>query len=171
MKIASIKFLLALLVLFAFTHAPAQHALIDKQEGVWAGTMYMYGGGQLKDSVQIVLTIARQPTPGQWTWKTEYLSATMPMTKDYVLRVKDRTKNIFVTDEGDGIELTTYLIDKKLYNVFETHQVMLTSTYEFRGNEIVFEVTSGKKEAATHPEITNFAISNLQRAVLKRKKS
>jgi len=37
-------------------------------------------------------------------------------------------------------------------------------------NELIFEVTSGKKEGGTHPEINTYSTDNLQRVVLKRKK-
>lgn len=144
----------------------AQHTYIKRCEGVWTGKMRMYSWNQLRDSVDVRLTIAPQAVAETWTWKTEYLSPKRPMTKDYVLRVKDRTKNIYVTDEGEGVELTTYLNGTKLYNVFETAGTVLTATYECTGTQIIFEVTSGKAEPATHPEIKNYSVDHLQRAVL-----
>jgi len=129
--------------------------------------MYLYKWGALRDSVDIKLTIAPE-TAEAWTWKTEYFSSTTPMTKDYKLRVKDASKHVYVTDEGKGVELTTYHNGAKLYNVFETGGFMLTSTYECTGSSVTFEVTSGKQEAATPPDIKNFSVDFLQRAVLKR---
>lgn len=146
----------------------AQHDYIKKCEGVWKGKMKMYAGNHLLDSVEVRLTIAPQSTPETWTWRTEYLSPARTMVKDYVLRVKDRTKNIYITDEGEGVLLTTYLNGTKLYNVFETAGIMLTATYECTGTTVVFEVTSGKPEPASHPEIKNYSVDHLQRAVLKR---
>lgn len=90
------------------------------------------------------------------------------MVKDYVLRVKDRTKKVFVTDEGGGLELTDYQTGNKLYSVFETGGILLTANYELRGGELVFEVTSGKKEPAQHPGVANYAVSAVQRIVLTR---
>lgn len=143
----------------------AQHDYVRKCEGVWTGKMYMHKWGALRDSVDIKLTIA--PETGEtWTWKTEYLSPKMPMTKDYKLRVKDASKHIYVTDEGEGVELTTYLNGVKLYNVFETGGIMLTATYECAGSSVTFEVTSGKPENTTHPDIKNYSVDFLQRAVL-----
>jgi hypothetical protein len=94
----------------------------------------------------------------------------MPMTKDYILRLPDPTKNKYITDEGDGVELTDYLYGSKLYSIFETHEVFLTSTYELYGKELIFEVTSGKKESGMHPEINTYSTDNLQRVVFKKKK-
>lgn len=162
------RYLILLITLCASLTLSAQHTYIKKCEGVWTGKMLIYSWNQLRDSVDVRLTIAPQATPETWTWKTEYLSPKRPMTKDYVLRVKDRAKNIYVTDEGEGVELTTYLNGTKLYNVFETAGTVLTATYECPGNSLTFEVTSGKLEPATHPEIKNYSVDHLQRAVLKK---
>lgn len=92
----------------------------DKCIGTWHGTMHMYSRGVLKDSVNVIMTIARTGQPNEWSWKTEYRSEKFPMTKDYVLRLKDAEKNIYVTDEKNGIELMDYLFNNKLYSLFET---------------------------------------------------
>jgi hypothetical protein len=148
--------------------ASAQHAYIKTCEGNWTGTMYMYKHGVLRDSVAVTLTVAPIANQEAWTWRTEYLSAKMPMTKNYVLRVKDAVRRIYVTDEGGGVELTTYQHAAKLYNIFETEGIFLTSTYECQGDKIIFEVTSGKKEAGGHPAVINYSVDNLQRVVFVR---
>lgn len=48
--------------------------------------------------------------------------------KDHVLGLKDSTRNIYVTDKGDGVELLDYLIENRLYSIFETNGVFLTTT-------------------------------------------
>jgi hypothetical protein len=146
----------------------AQNLFADACVGTWNGQMYIYNKGTLKDSVKVRLTVAKTAQINEWIWKTEYLSPKMPMTKDYKLRLKDAPKNIYVTDEGGGIELVDYLFNNKLYNVFETHNIMLTSSYELRGNELIFEVTSGKKEVNPTGEVINYSVDNLQRVVFKR---
>jgi hypothetical protein len=122
----------------------------------------------LKDSVEVRLTVAKTDKPDSWTWKTEYLSVKMPMVKDYILRLKDASKNTYITDEGNGIELDDYLFANKLYCVFETSNIILTSTYELRGNELIFEVTSGKKGVVGNQEVVNYPVENLQRVVFRR---
>ena len=138
--------------------------------GTWKGTMYMYKHGTLKDSVQVRLTVAKHTDPNAWAWKTEYLSAHRPAVKDYVLRLKDAAKNLYVTDEGGGLELTDYLVGNKLYSVFETGGFLLTSSYELLGDHLIFEVTSGKKETATHSEVATYATDNLQRVIFEKEK-
>jgi hypothetical protein len=75
-----------------------------------------------------------------------------------------------VTDEGGGLELTDYLVGNKLYSVFETGGFLLTSSYELLGDHLIFEVTSGKKETATHSEVATYATDNLQRVIFEKEK-
>lgn len=139
----------------------------DRIIGKWEGMMHVLKDGAVRDSVAIRLTISQGTTPGTWPWKTEYLSANMPMIKDYVLRQTDPVKQTYVIDEGGGIELVEQLFGNKLYCVFETHEILLTSTNELRDDTLIFEVTSGKKlPGAT--EVINYSVSNLQRGALKR---
>jgi len=159
--------LLLLFILFIMLEAHAQ-SFPDQCVGTWHGTMQIFSRGTLKDSVKIVLTIGRTNQPHEWSWKTEYLSEKFPMTKDYVLRLKDADKNIYVTDEKNGIELMDYLFNNKLYSIFETQEIFLTSSYELRGNELIFEVTSGKKIGTADQPVINYSVDNLQRVVLRK---
>lgn len=164
------KIIFSFLLLVGYNQpVQAQVSFGDRCIGSWEGMMYIYNKGTLKDSVSVRLTVQKANTSNTWTWKTEYLSAKLPMTKDYILRLPDPSTNKYITDEGDGIELTDYLYGNKLYSIFETHDVFLTSTYELHDKELIFEVISGKKEASTHPEINTYSTDNLQRVVLKKK--
>ncbi|MBX2895569.1 MAG: hypothetical protein KF763_09000 [Cyclobacteriaceae bacterium] len=159
--------LLSLFVLSVF-YSHSQPVLFgDKCLGKWEGTMHIFTKGVLKDSVAVRHTVEKL-TPTSWSWKTEYLSPTRPMVKDYVLRTPDPNQNKYITDEGGGLELTDYLFGNKLYSVFETHEVLLTSSYELLGETLIFEVTSGKKEPAGHPEVKTYSTTTLQRVVLRR---
>ena len=129
--------------------------------------MYIYGKGQLKDSVSVELDVQKLVDLDIWTWKTSYLSKTMPMVKDYKLKLIDKLSQTYSTDENNGIELMDYYFNNKLYSVFETHGVMLTSSYELNGDQLIFEVSSGKK-IAEDKEVTNYSVLNLQRVVFKR---
>lgn len=147
--------------------AVAQDLFPEKCIGTWRGTLFIYQYGQVRDSVPVVFTV-KGLTPDSWTWRMEYRSARMPATKDYVLRVKDRDKKIFITDEGGGLELTNYQTGEKLYSVFETGGILLTASYELQEPLLVFEVTSGRKEEAKHPEVGTFSTTSVQRVVLTR---
>lgn len=161
--------LVSLVALFSFIdlNAKAQESFADKCLGSWEGTMYIYGGGKLRDSVPVQLTVQKTTLPDTWIWRTSYLSKTTPMEKNYKLVLKDAPSQTYVTDEGDGIELMNYRFNNKLYSVFETHDVMLTSSYTLEGDQLTFEVTSGRK-MNEGKEVTNYSVLNLQRVIFKR---
>jgi hypothetical protein len=149
----------------------AQITFGDKCLGNWEGTMYLYGKGQLRDSVPVQLTVQKTSDPNTWTWKTSYLSTTQPMVKDYKLVLKDAATNSYVTDEGDGIILKDYLFNNKLYNVFETQGIFLTASYELIGDQLIFEVSSGKKLEEDNKAVTNYSVTSLQRVIFRKIKT
>lgn len=163
----TISIFLCLFIISISTFVFAQDNFADKCIGKWGGIMYIYGKGQLKDSVSVELDVQKLVDLDIWTWKTSYLSKTMPMVKDYKLKLIDKLTQTYSTDENNGIELMDYYFNNKLYSVFETHGVMLTSSYELNGDQLIFEVSSGKK-ITEDKEVTNYSVLNLQRVVFKR---
>jgi len=149
----------------------AQTAFGDQCLGNWEGTMYLYGKGQLRDSVAVQLSVQKTTSPDTWSWKTSYLSKTQPMVKDYKLILKDAATNSYVTDEGDGIVLKDYLFHNKLYSVFETQGILLTASYELIGDQLIFEVSSGKKLEEENKAVTNYSVTSLQRVIFKKIKT
>jgi hypothetical protein len=158
---------IAFCILFSWLSLNAQTSFPEKCLGIWTGTMHIYNRGSLVDSVTIKLNVTRTNAPDTFVWKTEYLSEKFPMVKDYKLVISDAGKGVFITDEGDGIILMDYLFENKLYSVFETQGILLTSTYEWLGNQIIFEVTSGKELQTTHG-VKSYSILNLQKAILRK---
>ena len=154
-------------ILFSWLSLNAQTSFPEKCLGIWTGTMHIYNRGSLVDSVTIKLNVTRTNAPDTFVWKTEYLSEKFPMVKDYKLVISDAGKGVFITDEGDGIILMDYLFENKLYSVFETQGILLTSTYEWLGNKIIFEVTSGKELQTTHG-VKSYSVLNLQKAILRK---
>lgn len=136
------------------------------REGKWKGKMLIYKESVLMDSVDVLMSISPKIKDSVWQWKTEYMSVKMPVTKDYILRVSDRKKGQFITDEGDGILLSDYGFGNKLYSHFSTEGIMLTATYEWNDDRLIFEVTSGKSDTASASGIQTFSIKHLQRGVL-----
>jgi len=135
--------------------------------GTWEGTMYIYKFNTVVDSVKVKFTAARTDTEGTYTWKTEYLSPTRPMVKDYKLVVDNLNEGKYILDEGDGVELIEYNVDNKLYSLFEVQDIYLTSTTELVGDKLIFEVTSGKR-VEEKKGITNYSYTNVQRVILSR---
>jgi hypothetical protein len=155
-----------LLLLWPLGSLYAQEAFPERCLGTWEGMLRIYRYGHLKDSVDIRLTVERTENPKVWIWKTEYLSDEMPMVKDYVIRLVNSEKEKYLTDEGDGIVLEDYVFGDKMYCIFETQGAMLTSSYELRDGNLIFEVTSGTIRENNQAEVINYPVHNLQRAVL-----
>jgi len=143
-------------------HTNAQEPFPDRCIGVWQGTMYIHQAGSIRDSVRTRFTVKKLDSLS-WTWKMEYLSTTRPIVKDYVLRTKDFSRGVFVTDEGDGIELTDQVFGDKMYCVFDVSGLLITASYELRGDKLVFEVTSGPVPKESVQEVRNYPVSSLQR--------
>lgn len=161
--------ILAAVTFFSYLSVPAQTLFPDKCIGTWNGVMKIYAKGKLRDSVSIKFTVARK-NDTVWTWHTQYISAKMPVSKAYTLRLKNKAANEFITDEGDGILLNEYVSENKMYSQFETQGFYLTSTYELVAEHVlVFEVTSATKSmAGGGTDVINYSVNNIQRVVLKR---
>lgn len=163
------KQLLPLLVfLVSFSGINAQIGFPEKCLGIWEGNMKIFSNGTLKDSVDVRLTVSKAPESEVFGWKTEYLSTKYPVVKDYKMKSFHQESNQYIVDEGDGIELYEYQFENKLYSVFETSGLLLTSSYELTDDKLIFEVTSGVK-IETDKEVINYSVKNLQRVVFKRK--
>jgi hypothetical protein len=161
----SLKFIFFACLINVSTFSQAQ--ILKDWHGNWEGIMYIYGKGALRDSVPVVLTIATI-NDSTLVWRTEYKSVSQPMVKDYKMKLIDLAKGIYGTEEGKGLVLTNYLVEKSLYSVFEMQGILLTATYRLEGDQIVFEVTSGKKEVNEMEGVANYSVSSLQKVQLKR---
>lgn len=158
-------FVLATTSLLTFNVAAQQLKIVD---GKWSGMLHIMRENAIVDSVITELDIKTIIKDSIWQWKTEYKSTTMPVIKDYTLRVKDRKKGVYVTDEGDGLELLNFVFGNKMYCNFETQGILLSSSYEWINDDIVFEIASGKKADMTANEVTNFTVRNLQKVTFKK---
>ncbi len=146
----------------------AQTPFPEKCLGTWGGMMHLQKDGAITDSVRIKFTVARTDSPDVWIWKTEYLSPTRPMVKDYTIQLTDKEKQHYAIDENNGIVLADYRFGNKLYSIFETGGILLTASYELAGEQLIFEVTSGKKLTADSTQVTSYSVNHLQRVVLEK---
>ena len=167
MKFNIIKFIAFCVLLCCTSLVHAQDLQIKDYEGLWKGKLMIYQRGMLVDSVK-VQHLVKQIDNKSYTWKTDYLSPTRPVTKDYKLLLNPDEPNKFTIDEGDNLLLYQYLFDEKMHSSFMTQGILITSTYEFRKREIIFELTSGTKMEKGHPDVENFSITSMQRMVLRR---
>lgn len=164
-----LKILFSLLCLSYSTFNFAQQSFPEKCLGEWEGMMYIFSNGGLVDSVATSFDVARTEDPHTFTWITRYHSPTQPMVKDYKLKLIDPAKKLYAVDEGNSIALNSYLFGEKLYSVFETQGILLTSSYELIGENLVFEVTSGTN-LEPGKDVMNYSVRNLQRVMFRKKK-
>jgi hypothetical protein len=139
----------------------------EKCLGVWEGIMHIYSYNTLRDSVKVRFTAAKTDTIGRYVWKTEYLSPTRPIVKDYKLIVDDLEKGRYILDEGGGVKLVEYNVGNKLYSLFKVNDIYLSSSTELLEDRLIFEVTSGK-EIVEENAFVNYSYTNVQRVVLYR---
>lgn len=141
----------------------------EKCEGHWSGIMQMYAQGINYDSIPVKLLVESTEDTTAWIWRTEYHGLDTVRVKDYILRHPDRNKNLYITDEGEDIELMGYLYNNKLYNIFDTEGIMLTSSYELLpSGELLFEVNSGELVSSEDAEVRNYSVNYLQRVFFKK---
>lgn len=161
-------FIFFTLVLLSFPIS-GQSYFPDQCTGVWEGQMTIYAEGVAVDSVAVKMTIEKVSDSLIWNWKTEYISEKYPITKDYKLILEDPSSNKYLLDENNGIFLYAYVFGNKMYSNFEVQGTYLSSVYTLQGDELIFEITSGKDIGMTGNDIRNFSIINLQQSILKRK--
>ena len=159
-------YIVLLLIIVGLPSLCAQPSFPEECLGVWRGTLYIHSQGALRDSVQTRMTVATTADSSAWTWKTEYFMPKTPVVKDYVLRWSDEQQH-YLLDEGDGIVLNAYLLNDQLLSTFEVQGSLLTSRYRREGDQLIFEITSGKQTNTTQG-VTNYSVASLQRAVLRR---
>jgi hypothetical protein len=162
---------LILCSLFAFTVLfvnTSSAQLPRKWIGNWSGTMHLFSHGELVDSVAVSFVVRPLSQNSSYTWKMEFNFATMRTVQDYTLHVRDAAKGLFVIDEGSGIELACSLVGDKMYSLFEVQNTMFSVCYELKGDELIFEVTSGNQDPPTGGGVTTYSAKNLQRVVFRR---
>lgn len=166
-----VALLLAAWLHLAFFPSPlsAQPDFIRQYAGHWAGTLLIYQEGILSDSIPVTLEVEAREAVNTWKWKTVYHRKGDPVIKDYTLKLTHPELNRYIIDEGDGIELDSYLSGNKLYSVFTVEDNLLTASYELLNDVIVFEVTSGNKDKATGDgSITNYTVRQVQKVLFRR---
>ena len=148
--------------------------------GNWSGELSIYNAKGLQQKIPMGLEI--QPTAQKevFTWALIYGEDKEKGRRDYELNIKDAEKGWYVIDEKNSILLDCYLFHNKLYSRFEVMGNMLLCTYEKQGDQIIFEVISGKQEAVSTtggkkveekdiPKVNAFGISVSQKGILKKR--
>jgi hypothetical protein len=94
----------------------------------------------------------------------------------YTLKRIDAANGIYVLDENNGITIDAVAWDNKLYMMFEVEGSLLTTQLTFEGDQMIFEITFTRKDAANKSattdeksiEVLSYPVSTIQKAILKK---
>ncbi|MEM9819445.1 MAG: hypothetical protein AAF985_00175 [Bacteroidota bacterium] len=150
--------------------------------GQWIGQLEIYNNAGLAQSVEMELDIRPIDNSSNFIWAITYGPDKVAGRRSYELATVNKENGLYLIDEKNTIKLESYLFNNKLYSRFEVMGSWLLSSYEKQGEEIVFEIISGKGEAVSKtggqnfenqeiPEVKAFPIAVNQRARLSRKKA
>ncbi len=146
--------------------------------GDWAGVLEIFNSKGLAQKVDMELSIQKIDTSrtGRYTFGITYGSKSHDW-RPYELVPVDPAKGAWRIDEKNSIIMETYLYGPKLLCWFSVMGNRLLSTYEKRGDQIIFEIYSGSDtaisatgnttyEGETIPEVKTYPMGVYQRAVL-----
>ena len=172
------SFLLAVSLLISYS-ALAQASFPESWQGNWAGTLEIFNAGGKVMEIPMELLIQPTEDSSRYTWTIIYGEDREAGKRPYELLIIDRKTGHYAIDEKNSIIMETYLIGGRLYQWFEVEGTLLQSTNWLEGDELVWELISGKSEPVSitgNQEVNGekisavktFPIKNLQLARLKR---
>lgn len=144
--------------------------------GTWAGTLVISKPGGDTMQVPMQLYYAENDTLRDgWDWHIIYGANVEAGRRAYTLHTRDAPKGHYAIDEHNGIILDAHLLGGTLYSRFAVADNLLTTMTRKQGNQMIFEIISGKQAPANTtgniddiPEVQSFNIHVQQRAVLSR---
>ncbi len=151
---------------------------VSEWVGCWAGMLSIDGiSGQ--QEIPMKLDIRSRKNSDTLEWNIIYGKDEEIGLRAYLLIPLDVDNGQFIIDENNGILLDALYSNNRLVSQFEVAENLLTSSYEIRGNEIVFEIVVCKKKdikitggiirgVDTIPEVKTFPVSVTQVARLKK---
>lgn len=139
--------------------------------GKYKGTLFIdTSGGQQEIPMEFYLS--KTDSVNRFDYKLVYEG----QPRNYTLIIKDQEKGICEVDENNGILLPSRFSNNILYNFFEVQGNFLSSRFEFKKDELVFEIlfsntknkiiSGGTSEQI--PSVYGYPISTIQRAILKK---
>lgn len=166
-----------LLTLGCFT--AAAQSFPQSWQGYWRGTLQIHTAKGVAQTVPMAVEIAPTADSLRWRFALIYGEDTAKGRRAYDLLILDRAAGRYLTDENNGILLDDYYLDGRLLSQFTVQGTRLISSFERRGDELIFEIISGKdaptrtsggqkKGAEDIPPVQSFPLGSWHRAVLRR---
>ena len=151
----------------------------DSWLGTWEGDLNIYKGAVKVQSIPMEMKIVAADSLGNLSWSTKYKTQES-IEKPYTLKMVDEEKGWYLLDENNSIRIETYRFDNKLVSWYEVQGTIIQAAYEYRNEQLIFEILAGKSEPASItggteidgeeiPEVKTWPLNLMQRAVLQRK--
>lgn len=179
------KILATFLLSFTFSFAFCQNSNLSfpgSWEGDWIGTLEVFKDTGKVQELPMELHI--QPidtaTSPSWTWTIIYGNDKELGKRPYELITVDAAKGLYLIDEKNTIKMEGYYLGGQFYQWFEVQGSRLLTKTEKVDDTLVWEiVVSSNKPVSTTgdnlfegeeiPPVMAFAVTNLQRAVLRKR--
>lgn len=174
----SVRWLLLLWCVVGCGVASAQ-SFPQSWQGTWRGTLRIHNANGVAQTVPMAVEIAPTADSLRYTFALIYGEDTAKGRRPYELVVANRAKGHFVLDEKNSIKIDAYFMAGRLLSEFTVQGTRLISSYERRGDELIFEIISGKDTPVNTtggqkvggedvPPVQSFPIGTWHRAVLRR---
>ena len=151
-------------------------------EGEWFGQLSIFKDtGKVRELPMAlhILPIDTASVPS-WTWTIRYGEDQEAGKRPYELITVDAAKGFYLIDEKNTIKMEGYYIGGQFYQWFEVQGSRLLTKTEMVGDALVWEIVVGSDQPVSTtggsvfegeeiPPVKAFPISNLQRAVLRKK--
>jgi hypothetical protein len=164
----------------SFGQSSAEATFPGSWTGNWSGTLDIYQVNGIVQSIPMGLEIHPIDTSkeGRYQFGMIYQSKEKDW-RPYELVPVDPKRGVWKVDEKNSIAMESYLYGNKLLCWFVVEGNRILCTYEHTGEELLFEVLSGKETPVsttgnsvqgteTIPEVKTFPFNGFQRGKLKR---
>ncbi len=123
--------------------------------GRWQGDLMIYSGLGLQDQLKMELIIEPIQSSNNFTFTIVYDDGLELSKREYELIVVNKKQGLFLVDEKNSIMIESYFMGGKWFQRFEVAGSMLICTIEQQGNNLVWEISSGKSEKISTSGDTN----------------
>jgi len=143
--------------------------------GKWRGSLKVYSGLGLQYTIKMEVHLLPQEDSKNYDYTIIYDSPERFDKRLYELVVVDPSQGLFLVDEKNSILIESYFIGGKWFQRFEVAENMLNCSLEQVGDQLIWEITSGKTPPISVTgdtsledilEVKTYPVGVYQRAVL-----
>ncbi len=183
-KTPKIYLCLFLILCSTFTFAQNKNQLLTNSfpsswSGDWTGELQIFNHTGMTQSLPMQLKIKSIDNTEDYAFTIIYGLDIEKGTRSYVLKTIDVSKGLYAIDEQNSIVIEAYLLGEKLVQRFEVMGNLLETFIEKRADTLVWEIFSGKNEAASitgdtvHdgediPRVKTFPMAVYQKCILEK---